>query len=270
VSVMNRLEKLSFFLRQSESNKLFAGYVMAGFPDEETSLNLARGLIDNGADLLEIGVPFSDPLADGEVIQRCGEMALAGGASLESALNLCRKIRTESDCPLLIMSYLNPLLGMGFESFACTAAACGVDGVIIPDLPPEEALEFIGIFKKFNIKNIFLATPTSDLKRLKKITALADGFIYVVSVAGVTGERNKFDDRLKNTIINLRKLTKLPLLIGFGISDQSSAALATQMADGVIAASTVLKNFLENKDQQKALENALAKARLLIETVKKA
>jgi tryptophan synthase alpha chain len=257
---MSRIEA-SFSALKSKKQKAYIGYVMAGFPDEAASFELAQGLLQAGADLLEIGVPFSDPIADGVVIQRCGELALASGASLAMALKLAKRLRESSPKPLLLMSYLNPILAKGAEAFASEAKASGVDGFVIPDLTPEEAGPLSKIFKASGLDIVFLAAPTSTPARLKKIAAAASGFIYMVSVAGVTGERSGFDARLGNALAQLRKATHLPVAVGFGVSSPETAAQAAAQGDGVVVASTVLKLLLDGQSVGAAVE----KARGLIE-----
>jgi tryptophan synthase alpha chain len=236
----------------SEKRKAFVGYSMAGFPDEAQALELGQGLLRSGADLLEIGVPFSDPIADGVVLSHAAEIALKQGASLAMSLRLVKALRAESEAPLLLMSYLNPLLAYGMARFAQDAAAAGADGVVVPDLTPEESAPWAKAFKAQGLDIIFLAAPTSTPARLKVIAKSASGFIYVVSVAGVTGERSTFDARLDGTIATLRQITKLPLAIGFGISSPETAKEAAAKADGVVVASTVLKTFLEGQNAEAA------------------
>lgn len=257
---MNKI-KTCFDALKEKRKKAFVGYVMSGFPDQAGSFELAKGLLDGGADLLEIGVPFSDPIADGAVIQRCSELALKNGAGLKSSLELVKRLRAVTAKPLLLMTYLNPIVCLGENAFVSAAADAGVDGVIIPDLTPEESADLKKAFKVRGLDIIFLAAPTSTPDRLKKIAAAASGFIYMVSVAGVTGERSGFDSRLGSAIKTLRSLSKLPLAVGFGVSSPESAKEAASKGDGVVVASTVLKVLLDGKGMREALE----KARLLIE-----
>jgi tryptophan synthase alpha chain len=246
----------TFAKLKKEGKKAYIGYSMAGFPDEAGSLELGRKLLAAGADLLEIGVPFSDPIADGVVIQRVAELALEKQGSMSMALRVLASLRKETQAPLLLMSYLNPLIARGLSSFAEEAVAAGADGVIVPDMTPEES----GILKKIldaqGLDLVFLAAPTSTPERLKKIAKAASGFIYVVSVAGVTGERTAFDARLDKTVAELRRSTDLPLAIGFGVSSPETAREAAAKADGVVVASTVLKGLLDGSDLNAAIEKA--------------
>ena len=246
----------TFSSLKASGKKAYIGYVMAGFPSEAESLELGRRLLAAGADLLEIGVPFSDPIADGVVIQQAADLALKAGGSLAMAGRVLQQLRAESQAPLLFMSYLNPLIAHGYAEFSRDAAAWGADGVIVPDMTPEESA---GIKKSLGTQGldlIFLAAPTSTPERLKKIAKAAGGFIYVVSVAGVTGERNTFDARLDKTVAELRRHSGLPLAIGFGVSSPESAREAASKADGVVVASTVLKILMDGQDMNAAIDKA--------------
>lgn len=263
---MGRLQE-TFAALASANKKAYIGYALAGFPSLGADLGFARSVLES-ADVLELGVPFSDPIADGVVLQRASEKALAQGGGLERALELARTLRAESTKPLVLMSYLNPLLTRGIEAFAHRAKAAGVDGVIIPDLPPEEAGSALAAFAGAGLALVFLAAPTSTAARLKRIAKAATGFIYVVSVAGVTGERGGFDGRLAATVAELRKNAKVPLAIGFGISSPETAREAAALADGVVVASTVLKECLDAADEAVGLRAAAQRTVALALAVK--
>jgi len=263
---MGRLQD-AFAAAAAEHRKIFIGYAMAGFPGQGADLEFARAVLDS-SDVLELGVPFSDPIADGVVLQRCAEISLAAGGGLARALDLAAQIRGETDKPLVLMSYLNPLLAWGVESFARRAKAAGLDGVVIPDLPPEEASEIAPMLKSSGLDLVFLVAPTSTPPRLKAITKVASGFIYVVSVAGVTGERRAFDARLVGTVQSLRSLTRLPLAIGFGVSSAETAREAAALADGVVVASTVLKAVLDAPDPAAGLRAGRERCALLAKAVR--
>jgi tryptophan synthase alpha chain len=263
---MSRLKE-TFAALAASKKKAYIGYALAGFPSTEADLGFARAVLAD-ADVLELGVPFSDPIADGVVLQRCSEKALAQGGGLERAFELARELRAASPKPLVLMSYLNPLLASGIETFAHRAKAAGIDGVIIPDLPPEEAGQIAPALAKAGLDLVYLAAPTSTPQRLKLIAKAATGFVYVVSVAGVTGERSTFDGRLAATVAELRKTAKVPLAIGFGISSPESAREAAALADGVVVASTVLKAVLDAPDEASGLQAAAERSSLLAKAVK--
>ena len=252
----------SFKKLKKEGRKAFVGYVMVGCPDLEASKKLALDLLEKGADVLELGMPFSDPLADGPVIQQASEDALKNHVTMDHVFELAEEIRKISDKPLLIMSYLNPVLAIGGTLFLEKAIHAGIDGAIIPDLPPEEADGFASLCKAADFDMVFLAAPTSDAPRVAKIAKMGSGFIYVVSVTGVTGERDSFDAQLNDTIKRLRAATRVPLVIGFGVSTPDNAREAGAMADGVVVASAVLRAHKENGH-----EAAIAKASELIDAV---
>jgi tryptophan synthase alpha chain len=258
---MERLREC-FAAAAAAKKKVYIGYAMAGFPALEADLELARAVLES-ADILELGVPFSDPIADGIVLQRCAEKALAAGGGLARALEMAQRLRAETDKPLVLMSYLNPLLAWGLDSFAHRAKAAGVDGLVLPDLPPEEAAEILPALRGAGLDVVFLAAPTSTARRLKAIAKAASGFIYVVSVAGVTGERRGFDERLEKTVRGLRAATRLPLAIGFGVSSPETARQAAKLADGVVVASTVLKAVLDAPDGAAGLRAARERSALL-------
>jgi tryptophan synthase alpha chain len=259
---MSRIH-LTFQNLMAQGQKAFVAYCMAGFPDRDKDLELARGLLAAGADMLEIGVPFSDPLADGPIIQRCGEEALLQGGGLPRALELARILRKETDKPLLLMSYVNPPFSMGLEAFMDAASEAGIDGLILPDLSPEEALHTVRVSRARGIDFIPLAAPTSTRARLKKVASVASGFIYFVSVAGVTGDNKGFDSQLSQAVEALRKESDLPIVIGFGVSSPEKAHAASELADGAVTASAVLKPLLDGRPMAEALDVAKAIADVL-------
>jgi tryptophan synthase alpha chain len=263
---MSRLQR-TFQALAAAKKKAYIGYAMAGFPDTSHDLAMARGILDE-ADVLELGVPFSDPIADGLVLQRAGEHALTHGGGMKRALELARSLRQGSDKPILLMSYLNPLLAMGMETFAHAAKGAGVDGVVVPDLPPDGDDGFAPALKAAGLDVAYLVAPTSTPARLKAVAKSASGFIYVVSVAGVTGERQAFDSRLAKTVAELRRHSKLPLAIGFGIASPEGAQQAARLADGVVVASTVLKAAQDAGDPESGVAAAIERTRLLVRAVK--
>ena len=218
-------------------------FVTAGDPDlamtEEVVLELER----SGADLIELGVPFSDPMADGPTIQLSSERALAAGTTLPAILDMVARLRVRSQVPIVLMGYFNPIFAYGAERFAADAAAAGVDGLLVVDLPPEEAAELKGATDEQGLDLIFLLTPTSDRSRVEAVSRLGSGFIYYVSVLGVTGARSAVADTLADRVTQVRGELSLPLVVGFGISDPSQAAQVAQVADGVVIGSALVKYF---------------------------
>ncbi|HET8825104.1 MAG TPA: tryptophan synthase subunit alpha, partial [Terriglobales bacterium] len=209
-------------------------YLTCGDPDLRTTKEVALAAISAGAEVLELGVPFSDPVADGPVIQRASERALRNHVSLEDVLKLAADIRRESDAGLIIFTYLNPVLRMGLEKFAATAANAGVDGALITDLPVEEASQYLKEMRKRNLATVFLAAPTSTDERLKRICEVSTGFVYAVSRTGVTGARKDLADDAKKLVQRLRKFTALPIAVGFGISTPEHFASVGKFADAVV------------------------------------
>jgi tryptophan synthase alpha chain len=197
--------------------------------------------IGAGAEVIELGVPFSDPVADGPVIQRASERALKNGVSLEDVLGLVAEIRRESDAGLIVFTYFNPVLRMGMEKFAARAADTGVDGALITDLPVEEAGEYLRHLRKRSLATIFLAAPTSTDERLKAIAEASRGFVYAVSRTGVTGASKELSEDAKRLVRRLRKFTKLPIAVGFGISQAEQFAAVGEYADAAVVGSAIVQ-----------------------------
>ncbi len=219
-------------------------YVMAGYPDRAASEALALGLAHAGADVLELGVPFSDPLADGATIQHAGQVALDGGMTPAGALELAAAIHRQVATPLVVMGYYNPILAFGLEHFCEAAALAGVSGLIVPDLPPEEAEALLLAANRAGMCLIFLVTPTSTAERLARVAAAAhrqnSGFVYCVSLSGVTGARSELPAHLPDFLARVRAQIRLPLAVGFGISTPAHVAALAGMADGAVIASKLV------------------------------
>src|SRR6202142_3358954 len=193
-------------------------FVTAGDPTLEATLEFVLALAEAGADVIELRVPFSDPLADGPTIQRASERALKSGTTLAAVLELVRRIRQSSQVPLVLFSYFNPILQMGLEKFAAAAAQAGADGVLVTDLTPEESEEYRRIMQSHHLDTVFLAAPTSTDERLQKIAACSSGFLYLISRTGVTGAKDTLPDDVPALLRRTRKFTQLPIAVGFGIS----------------------------------------------------
>lgn len=230
---------------QREGRKALITFITAGDPDCALTERLVPAMAAAGADIIELGIPFSDPMADGPTIQLSSERALAGGANLRSVLAMVKNIRRGCDVPLLLMGYYNPVFAFGLERFCTEAAAAGVDAVLIVDLPPEEAEELVCFTRKQGIDFIPLLTPTSDSSRMHKISKCGSGFIYYVSVAGVTGTRASLAADIGVMVEKIRAETALPVAVGFGISTPRQAATVARLADGVVVGSALVKLFEE-------------------------
>jgi len=217
-------------------------YVTAGDPAPEVTVPLLHDLVAAGADLLELGVPFSDPMADGPVIQLACERSLAHGTRLRDVLAMVREFRqTDSETPVVLMGYLNPVERMGAEVFASAAAEAGVDGVLMVDLPPEESEDLTGLLERAGIDPIFLVAPTTADSRLSHVAAAARGFIYYVSLKGVTGSQSLDPAALGARLASIRAVTDLPLGVGFGIRDAATAAAVARVADAVVVGSAIVR-----------------------------
>lgn len=220
-------------------------YIMAGDPDLETTVELAVALAASGADVLELGVPFSDPVADGPAIQVAAQRSLAAGTRLAGVLEAVREIRRRSDIPLVLMTYYNPVYQYGTPEFVATAAKAGVNGLIVPDLPPEESDELLQAGDYHGVDLVPLVTPNTPARRLEMITARARGFVYCVSVTGVTGERGGIATGLSAMTAAVRKMTELPVAVGFGISSPAQAAATARHCDAVVVGSALVKIVAE-------------------------
>ncbi len=228
--------------------KALAAFITAGDPDMESTKKIFSALEKNGADIVELGVPFSDPLADGPVIQKSAQRALKNGASLKKIIQLVADLRKESQLPIVLMTSYNPVFVFGPEKFVDAAVDAGVDGIIVPDLPPEEADELEGYSKSKGLDMIYLLAPTSTPKRVRMISKRSSGFIYYVSLTGTTGARNALPDGIEEKVGAIKAVGDLPVFIGFGISGPEQARRMGQISDGVIVGSAIVKLIEENAD----------------------
>jgi tryptophan synthase alpha chain len=235
-------------------------YVTCGDPNIAATRQIVLGAIEAGADVIELGVPFSDPVADGLVIQRASERALKNGTSLEDVLHLARDIRKQSSAGLVIFSYLNPIMRFGVERFAGEAADAGVDAALVTDLTVEEADDYRRIMKAHKLDTIFLAAPTSTDKRLKKIAEASSGFVYAVSRTGVTGMQKQLPTDAKDLVRRIRKYTKLPVAVGFGISNAAQFAEVSAFADAVVVGSAIVQAVEQNPGREPEAVTALIRS----------
>jgi tryptophan synthase alpha chain len=237
-----RISKRFAELRASGELGIVA-FITAGDPSLEATQRFILALAEAGADVIELGVPFSDPLADGPTIQRSSERALKAGATLTGILDLVRQVREVSQVPLVLFGYYNPVLQMGLEKFAAAAASVGVDGVLITDLTPEESEEYRGILGAYHLDTIFLAAPTSTDERLVKIAAYSSGFLYLISRTGVTGAKDALPDDLPALVRRVRAVTQLPIAVGFGISLPGHVSLLGGLADAAVVGSALVSEI---------------------------
>lgn len=250
---INRIDK-KFRKLKSMNQKALICYIVAGYPDIRTSEGIITSLINGGADIIEIGIPFSDPIADGSTIQDAIQNSLTSGTTPDMCLELASRVRkTFPDIPLIIMTYSNILFRKGYIQFAQQAKESGIDGFIIPDIPIEEAKEYLDSVKKIGISTIFLVSPNTSEKRLKIISKICTGFLYVISIYGITGERKGFDEYTIESIKRVKKVIadNLPLAVGFGISNpQHVRYMIDAGADGAIIGSAIIKKIkeIENKE----------------------
>jgi len=240
---MNRINK-----KLQDKQKLLSIYFSAGYPDLNDTVSIIKTLEQSGVDMIEIGLPFSDPLADGPTIQNSGSIALENGMTAKILFSQLKDIRKEVKIPLLIMGYFNPILQYGVENFCKKCAEIGIDGLIIPDLPVDVYhKEYHTVFEKYNLVNVFLVTPQTSDDRIRYIDSISNGFIYLVSSASTTGARNSFGESQMNYFERIDKMDlKTPQIVGFGISNKETFAQATKTTNGAIIGSAFVKYLSEN------------------------
>lgn len=246
---MNRIEKV-FKKLKAQNKKAFIPYIMAGDPSIEKTKEIVIMFEECGADIVEIGVPFTDPLADGPTIQRAAERALKNGVTLKKVIALVKDLRQKTKIPLVLMTYYNPVFKYGEERFIADAKDAGVDGVIIPDLPPDEAGEVTRLAKNAAIASIFLLAPTSTEDRIRKVASASTGFIYYVSITGITGAQLLLDGSIEKSITGIRRITDKPIAVGFGVSTPDEAKAVAGVSDGVIIGSAIVKKAQASLDKE--------------------
>lgn len=258
---MNRID--AFF--KPRSRKALIAYLTVGYPSVEATLEVAAALVANGCDMIELGIPFSDPLADGTTIQRASHRALQSGVTPQRCLEVAAELRKQVDIPLIFMGYYNPIYHYGLEPFCAAASRAGVDGLIVPDLPPEEGAELERVSSECGLDLIYLLAPTTaDRKRLRLVADRSRGFIYVVSLKGVTGARAILPAELEGFIARIRSVTTKPLCVGFGISTPQQARRVASLADGVIIGSRILEIVEKSGDPSAAAGEFIRKIKRAI------
>lgn len=259
------MSKIQSVFQKLNGQKAFIPYITVGDPNLRSTLEIMHSLVKNGADILELGIPFSDPMADGPTIQRAAERALANGVSLKDVFEIVQEFRqTNQHTPIVLMGYLNPIHKMGYETFAHTAAQAGVDGVLTVDNPVETIEPLHQALTQQGLDTIFLVAPTTSEERMKTIGKLASGFVYYVSLKGVTGSSELDTAEVAAKIAVLRQHIQLPIGVGFGISDADSARKIGEVADAVIVGSRIVREIEENP------QNAADAAGILAKTLKDA
>ncbi|MFT4562288.1 MAG: tryptophan synthase alpha chain [Gammaproteobacteria bacterium] len=265
---MNDRIKNCFAALQARNKCALVTYVTAGDPSAQVTLNLMRTMVEAGADIIELGVPFSDPMADGPVIQRASERALNGGMSLNGVLEVVRQFRLENSLvPIILMGYLNPLEAMGYEKFSELASAAGVDGALVVDVPPEESSDLNHALASRGLDQIFLIAPTSTRARIESICAVARGFVYYVAVKGVTGTKDIDTEDVSSRIQEFRRMLPLPIGVGFGIKSPESAAKMALAGDAVIVGSAIIEIIERHQERTETMYEEIT---LFIESLRAA
>lgn len=262
---MSRISK-TFARAKDEGRAAFVAYLCAGDPNFETSVEACRALIDSGIDILELGVPFSDPLADGLTNQLAAQRALESGMTGEKVLELVRRVRAFSEVPIVFYTYYNLVFAKGSDGYAKAAKAAGVDALLTLDLPPEESVEHLEACKKHGLETVYIVAPTTPDERLEMICAATTGFIYYVSREGVTGEQASMSEGIQARVEQIKQHTDLPVVVGFGISNADHVRTVAQAADGVVVGSAIVNCIAQNPGDTKAIVEALkAKMASLLE-----
>jgi len=243
---MTEIEK-KFNELKKKNEKALILYFTAGFPSFEKSIKIIKRSIEKGADIIEIGIPFSDPIADGPIIQYTSSKALENGINVDDCFEIAKILKKEKDIPYLFMTYFNPVYKYGIERFTDRCVECGISGLIIPDLPYEESFEILKILKERNLNLIYFLTPFTSEKRMRKIIRKANGFIYFISVAGVTGPREEIDIETINSLKKVKKMVKVPIALGFGISNRKQIREIKGYVDGIIVGSFFLKKIIDGQ-----------------------
>ncbi|MZR14710.1 tryptophan synthase subunit alpha [Maritimibacter sp. DP07] len=251
---MTRIDA-KFAALRSEGKKAFVAYIMAGDPDAATSLEVMKGLPEAGVDIIELGVPFTDPMADGPTIQLAGQRALEGGMTLQKTLDMAAEFRKGDDTtPIVLMGYYNPIYSRGVDKFLEDAKAAGIDGLIVVDLPPEEDDELCIPAQKAGLNFIRLATPTTDDKRLPKVLTNTSGFVYYVSITGITGSAEAQAGDVAPEVERIKAKTDLPVIVGFGIKTPDSSEAIAKVADGAVVGSAIVDRIGKGEDPQAVLD----------------
>lgn len=263
---MNRISRL---MADRGKRKLLVPFFTVGYPDVKGSLELMRVAIDSGSDMLELGMPFSDPLADGPQVQLSSQVALRNGVTMRAVLKTAEAIRMHSDIPLLLMGYLNPVLAYGVSSFLRAASEAGVDGLIIPDLPVEEANGYLGEMDRQGLSSVFLVAPTTTRERISRIERNCSDFVYTVTVTGVTGAGASFDASTDDYLRRLKRQLRKPFVAGFGVSSPKSAMRLASQADGVVIGSKLISLVQEAGTKKAAVRHIATFLRDIRQTLNK-
>jgi tryptophan synthase alpha chain len=254
---MSRIEAC-FNANKKTNKKALIPFITAGDPSPDLTVGIMHDIVAAGADIIELGVPFSDPMADGPVIQRASERALAKGTNTDDVFNIVEEFRTKNETtPVILMGYLNPIEVMGYQAFAEKAAKAGVDGLIIVDLPPEESDELTSVIKPLDLDHIFLISPTTHDERLDKICEVASGFLYYVSLKGVTGSNQLDINAVSDKLAEIRSKTELPLGVGFGIRDAEIAKAVGAVCDAVVVGSALVERIAEHAENSEKMKKEI-------------
>lgn len=257
-----------FARKRADDGRAMIFYVTAGYPDFESTEDVVLALDEAGTDLVELGIPFSDPIADGPTIQESSHAALEAGTTVRGVFDLARRLREKTEMPLLLFTAFNPVLRFGLEAFADEAVRSGCDGILVPDLPPEEASGLMELCSARDLKMSFLTAPTTSPERLEFIARQSTGFVYYVSLRGVTGARERMPDDLQSKLEAMKAASEIPVCVGFGISTPEHARLAGAVADGVVVGSALVSLIAKHAGSQELKQEVRSYARSMIDALK--
>ncbi len=267
--MLNRIDQ-KFIALEKEKKKALVSFVTSGDPNFHSSQKIISSLPQFGADFIEIGLPFSDPMADGPTIQRSSQRAIRSGINIEKTFQIIENFRKNNKkTPIILMGYFNPIFQFGLKKFFLRCSRVGVDGLIIVDLPPEEDNLIKSYTHKYNVYNIRLVTPTTNKIRLKKISKSSKGFLYYVSIMGITGTKKPSLSLLKKSVLEIKKNTKLPILVGFGIDNSNQVKEINKFADGCVIGSAIINLIEESNKEKYSIERILSKIKLFLSGIKK-
>ena len=248
-----------FAARKAEDRKVLIPYITAGDPEPGVTVNLMHAMVEAGADIIELGIPFSDPMAEGPVIQKAMERALIHHVSLDDVLAMVKQFRQQdSETPIVLMGYLNPVEIKGYQAFAKEASEAGIDGILTVDIPPEEAEDYVASMNEHGLDCIFLVSPTTDDERMKAVCDASGGFVYYVSLKGVTGAGHLDVNEVTDRVLAIRRLTDLPVGVGFGIKDSDSATRIATTSDAVVVGSAIVRKVEENVGSADKINQAVS------------
>jgi tryptophan synthase alpha chain len=256
-------------LFSKKNHKALIGYITVGYPNIDNTVEIAQILAQNGCDIIELGIPFSDPMADGATIQKASFQAIKNGVNINTCFEIANTLKQTIKKPVVFMSYYNPIFHYGLREFSLECARTGIDGLIVPDLPPDESIDLESLLRKYKIDVIYLLSPNSTEERIRIVALRSRGFIYLTSITGTTGARETLSSELEEFVTRVKNITRQPLCVGFGISTTEQAKKVAQLTNGVIIGSRILQILDEQEDAREKLAAFITETRQALDSIKK-